>query len=105
MADAMILTVLEAHVESGHAAALKAAYEAAGNDPLPPGLVDSRLLRSRVDPTLWRIETLWASLESLERMRSSGTPKGVEIFRVAGAEPTLTILEVVRALAPGHGAA
>jgi hypothetical protein len=37
-------------------------------------------------------------------MRASGTPRGIQIFRAAGAEPTVSILEVVATLSP-QGAA
>jgi len=101
----MVLTVLEAHVPQAREAELQAAYQAAAHDSLPPGLVRSALLRATSDPRLWRIETLWASREALEAMRGSGTPRGVQIFRAAGAEPMLSVLEVVAVLSAPLGAA
>ena len=101
----MVLTVLEAHVPQAREAELQAAYRAAAHDSLPPGLVRSALLRAASDPTLWRIETLWESREALEAMRGSGTPRGVQIFRAAGAEPMLSVLEVVAVLSAPLGAA
>jgi hypothetical protein len=94
----MVVTVLEARVPQAREAELQAAYRTAAQDPLPPGLVRSALLRAAIDPTLWRIETLWQSREALEAMRGSGTPRGVLIFRAAGAEPILSVLEVVAVL-------
>ena len=96
----MVLTVLEAHVVPAREAALQTACRDAARDSLPPGLVRSTLLRDRDDPTLWRIETLWASREALEAMRATGTPRGVRIFRTAGAEPTLGVFEVMAVLSP-----
>ena len=101
----MILTVLEAHVEPAREDALRTAYRDAAQDSLPSGLVRSTLLRATNDRTLWRIETLWESREALEAMRGAGTPRGVQIFRTAGAEPTLSVLEVVAVLSPAQGAA
>jgi hypothetical protein len=95
----MVLTVLEANVPQVRERALQNAYLDAARDSLPPGLVRSTLLRDANDPTLWRIQTLWESREALQAMRGTGTPRGVLIFRAAGAEPTLSILEVV-AVAP-----
>lgn len=101
----MVLTILEAQVASGREGALRAAYQDAAGGPFPPGLVRSTLLRAANDPSVWRIETLWEARGALEAMRSAGTPRGVQIFGAAGAEPTLSVFEVVAALAPPEGAA
>ena len=100
-----VLTVLEARVAPAKEAALQSAYREAGGDASPRGLVQSMLLRAANDPTLWRIETLWESREALDAMRGTGTPRGVQIFRAADAEPTLRILEVVAVVPPSQGAA
>lgn len=98
----MVVTVLEAYVPVEREEHLQAAYRQAAQDALPPGLVRSVLLRATSDPTLWRIATLWQSREALDAMRGTGTPRGVQIFRAAGAEPTLSILEVADELSsPG----
>src|SRR5512143_540467 len=90
-----VLTILEAHVPQARQADLQGAYRSAVHEAFPPGLVRSTLLQATNDRTLWRIETLWESLEVLQAMRGTGTPRGVQIFRAAGAEPTLTILDVL----------
>jgi hypothetical protein len=38
-------------------------------------------------------------------MRGSGTPRGILIFRAAGAEPTVSLFVVTMILSPPHGAA
>ena len=101
----MVLTVLEAHVEPERERVLTAAYRQAGQDSFPPGLLRSTLMQSTTDRTLWRIETLWQSGEALAAMRVAGTPRGIQIFRAAGAAPSVTILEVVEVLSPPSGAA
>jgi hypothetical protein len=101
----MPLTVLEAHVAPEHELALRAAYEEAAQGPFPRGLVRSTLSRGTNDQTLWRIDTLWESPEALAAMRGSGTPRGIQIFRAAGAEPVVSVLEVVATLSPPQGAA
>jgi len=101
----MPLTVLEAHVATERESALQAAYTEAGKGPFPRGLVRSTLSRATNDPTLWRIDTIWESAEALATMRGSGTPRGIQIFRAAGAEPTISILEVVATVSPSQGAA
>jgi hypothetical protein len=100
-----VLTVLEAHVPESRQADLLSAYRSAAHDAFPAGLVRSTLLQGTNDRTLWRIETLWESREVLEAMRGKGTPRGLQIFRAAGAEPTLAILDVLDQLSPPQGAA
>ena len=90
-----IVTILEASVPPDRQPDLEAAYREAARDPLPPGFVRSSLRRAGSDSTRWIIETVWQSPEALARMRGTGTPRGILIFRAAGAEPTLTIHEVV----------
>jgi quinol monooxygenase YgiN len=94
----MVLTVLEAQLLPGHEAALQAAYEAAAAGVLPAGLLRSELLCDARDGGRWRIQTWWASRAALEAMRGTGTPAGVLMFRAAGAEPALSIFDVVDAL-------
>lgn len=91
----MVVTVLEATVAADRVADLQSAY---GAGAVPPGLVRSELLRASNDPTRWRIQTLWSSRAALDAMRGTGTPAGVLMFRAAGAEPTLTVFDVVASL-------
>jgi uncharacterized protein (TIGR02246 family) len=94
----MILTVLDATVPEHSAHLLRGAFDAAGAKPVPPGLVRTELVRDARDPQHWRIETHWATREALEAMRGAGTPAGVLMFRSAGVEPTLTVLELAASL-------
>ena len=100
----MVLTVLEGRIARERETDLRAAYRAAAAGPFPRGLVRSTLLREAADPSLWRIATLWESREALEAMRGTGTPRGIQIFRAAGAEPTASFMEVVDALSPSGAA-
>jgi heme-degrading monooxygenase HmoA len=91
----MVVTFLEAHVEPEKATVLEQSYRDAIQQ-LDAGIARTSLLRGARDPNLWRIETVWESREALETMRNSGqTPRGVLIFRSAGAEPALTVFAVV----------
>ena len=94
----MILTVLEARVPPGGEQALRAAYAAAGAEPLPRGLMRTELLRDARETARWRIQTWWESRAALDAMRGAGTPAGVLMFRAAGAEPALSVFEVVDGL-------
>lgn len=94
-----VVTMLEAHVEPGQWAALEQAYKEAIAQ-LDPGMTQTLLLHSLSDPTLWRIATTWLSREALDAMRGSGeTPRGVLIFRAAGAEPSLSVFDVAAEMA------
>ena len=62
---------------------------------MPAGFVRSLLISSTSDPTRWRIETLWTSRDALAAMRQAGTPAGVLMFRAAGAEPSLSLYDVI----------
>ena len=91
----MVLTVLEARVAPERAADLERAFRD-GAAELPPGIVRTSLVRDSRDPAVFRIVTAWADRNALLAMRATGeTPKGVLMFRAAGAEPELGIYDVV----------
>lgn len=91
----MVITVLEGQVADDRRQDLEGAYRE-GTKDLPPDIVETFLVRDRAESTAYRIVTVWASPEALERTRSSAEkPKGVQIFEAAGVAPTLTILDVV----------
>jgi hypothetical protein len=90
----MVITILEAHVDSDKAAVLQAAYTR-GLDTLPPQMVQTFLTHNVADQTLWQIISVWKSRAALDEMRNSGeTPAGVLMFREAGAEPKLSVFAV-----------
>jgi hypothetical protein len=91
----VILTILEAKVAADKEDILKAAFEQAGGDQLASPIRESFLVHEE-GSGVWRIATVWSSREELEAYRRSvKTPAGVAMFREAGAEPTITINEVV----------
>ncbi len=90
----MVMTILEAHVASDKWQALEQEFQQATKN-LDPGITQTFLLHDSKDQTLWRIATVWHSREALDAMRKSGeTPRGVLMFRAAGAEPVLSIFDV-----------
>ena len=44
------------------------------------------------------VTVLASSRAALDAMRQTGTPAGVLMFRAAGAEPTLTVFDVVASI-------
>jgi hypothetical protein len=91
----MVTTILEANVAPEKAVILEEAYRQ-GIERLDPGIAQTFLIRGSRDPDLWRIVTVWQSRGALDDMRRSGeTPRGVLMFRAAGAEPVLSVFDVV----------
>ena len=90
----MVMTVLEATVAEDRVPDLEAAYGAA-SAKLPAGLLHTDLLRAADGSGRWRIQSFWASRAALDAMRAAGTPAGVVMFRAAGADPVLSVFEVV----------
>lgn len=89
----MVVTMLQARVKPDREADLVREYESTV-DELPPFIAETFLLHG-ADGQSWRIVTVWHSREDLDTYRASvETPEGVRIFRAAGSEPTLTILDV-----------
>ena len=89
-----IITILEARVSEQKWDTLQNAYRAIKENQSPPMPLQSFLVQMKEKPTLWRIITIWESMEVLQKMKNSGeTPAGVLVFRQADAEPTLSIFE------------
>ncbi len=92
--DGMVMTVLEAQVSEPSWPKLAVAYSERTPD-LPPGLVQTFLVQSREEDTVWRIISVWESQHALDEMRrTTETPGGFLIFRAAGAEPKLGVYDV-----------
>ena len=90
-----IVTILEASVSEEKWGNLRNAYRAVKAKRPAPMPLQSFLVQMKENPSLWRIITVWESMEILQKMKNSGgIPAGVLIFRHAGGEPTLSIFEV-----------
>ena len=91
----MVVTILEAHIGAENWAVFQGDYRHRVAT-LPPQMVQTFLLQDVVDQTLWRILSVWKSREALDEMRNSGEiPEGVVMFRNVGAEPKLSIVNVL----------
>ncbi|MBI4303504.1 MAG: hypothetical protein HY665_04110 [Chloroflexi bacterium] len=95
----MLLTVLEATVTQESWPKLEKAYKEQIQH-LEAGISQTFLLHDTRDTSVWRIATIWKSREALDEMRKLGTPKGVIMFREAGAEPKLNIFDIVAQAGP-----
>jgi hypothetical protein len=91
----MVMTVLEARVPAERLSDVERVFRE-GMSPLPPDIVESYLVRDTKDPSLFRLTTVWRSMEALQAMRQSGAkPKGVQMFEAVGATSSLSVFEVV----------
>ena len=91
----MVITILEAQVSPNRVEDIEREYRE-GMSEVPPEIRETFLVRDTRDSTQYRIITVWESMAALQAMRASAvTPRGVQIFNAAGAEPDLSIVEVV----------
>ncbi len=91
----MVITILEAQLSSDQAVVLKDSFKKAIQN-LDEGIIETFLLHNSKDPSKWFIETIWTSAEALNEMRKKeDTPKGVLMFREVGAEPKLSVFNVI----------
>ena len=89
------MTVLAARVAPERAGELERIYRETAAS-LPPGIVETMLIRDAQDAEAFRIVTIWKDRAALAAMRASGeTPKGIQMFRAVGAEPVLAVFDVV----------
>jgi heme-degrading monooxygenase HmoA len=91
----MVITILEAQLDLDRGAILQASFKEAIQN-LDEGIIQTFLLQNPRNLNQWCIETIWKSSEALNEMRKKEEPpKGVAMFREAGAEPKLSIFNVV----------
>ena len=91
----MVLTQLEGKVAPEQWDTLKQAFQAAIQQ-LPSAIYQTYLLQDGDETNQWRIVTVWQSRQALQEYRASvETPGGVLMFRAAGAEPMLSIFDVI----------
>ena len=89
------MTHVEAHVAPEKQDLLKQAFKKLIANK-PPALQRALLVQSSTDPRQWVAMGFWPSREVFDKYRQSvDTPAGIGLFRAAGAEPVLTVLEIV----------
>lgn len=88
-----VMTVLEARIAPEQWAAFEQAYRGV---QIPPQMLQAFLVRDAADRAVWRAVSIWRSREALDEYRRSvETPAGILFFRSVGAEPTLSVFEVI----------
>ncbi len=91
----MLITFLEGRVPTEREADLKKAYDEIVKTRYD-GIVETFMSRGVMDPSVWRIFSLWKDKEAFEKARQSAdTIKGILIFRAVGVEPSMSLFELV----------
>lgn len=89
-----IMTIVEAHVPAERWAELSERF-AQLQAQRPPQIIQSYLLQSAADPTLWRMIGLWPSQQVFDEYRTSvPVPGAAQLFLSVGAQPALMLFEV-----------
>lgn len=91
----MVLTQLEAKVAPEHWEVVKQSFHDSMSH-VPPIIYQTYLIQDEADRELWRIITVWHSHQALQEYRASvETPAGVLLFRAVGAEPKVSVFDVI----------
>jgi hypothetical protein len=91
-----ILTIIEGEVAESQWGILKDKYESFDKNSLPSSLLSSHLIQDINEPEIWRIVTIWESLEEMKKYRASvETPAWILVFKTVNAEPKLVINEII----------
>lgn len=91
----MMMVILEAHISPDKWDEFESAYKAS-TLALAEGVVETRLIHSAIDPTYWRILTVWRDRDALEKMKKANKDlPGVHLFRDASTEPRVAIYQIV----------
>lgn len=93
--DKRILSIVEGKVDEGSWSQFLKEYEQVEKSSLPSAVLSTYLTQDKTEQTLWRIVTMWESVEAMAEYRKSvATPIWIQIFENAGATPNLIISKV-----------
>jgi hypothetical protein len=89
-----VITEVQAVVPADREQSLVAGFEDLLRGPLPDGMLGTDLVRG--SDGSWRILSRWGDRAALEAMRAGSEPPAAPaLFRRFGAEPMMTVLDVV----------
>lgn len=86
-----VITFVKGNIPSSKREEFELSYEVLKKNKKPEGLIASYLLEDTKEEGIYLIETVWASQDSLDKMRSEGKPAAIELFNKVGVEPTLKV--------------
>jgi len=75
----MFITILRGHLAQEHWVRLQQQYEKLVHS-LPDGMLDTYLVQSSEQPTLWEILTIWQSEEAYEKGRAQKKTEACELL-------------------------
>jgi len=88
----MVAAVFEAELDSGQASDLARLMDE-GRPTRPEGVLTATLL---YDGSRARLVAVWKSRDALERyLATADVPRGAELMRKVGAEPTMSVVDVL----------
>ena len=90
----MIITIIEANVPQEKWLDLEMAYKAKIHH-VPPQLKETYLIHDRNYPEVWRIISIWRSIEAYEEVSNSPIYETcMQVFRAVDVHPTRRIFDV-----------
>ena len=91
----MVLVTMEAQVTPEQEKALTRAYAHVMRHR-PDAILQSMLTQDRLEPSIWRIHTVWKSLEAMEaHYHSNEHMPSAYVFHLAGLIPTATSSDII----------
>lgn len=92
----MFITILRGQVAHENWVRLQLHYDKLVNS-LPEGLLDTYLIQSHEQPTLWEIITIWKNEEAFEKGRAQKKTEAAELlFCDSGSIPEIQSFQVRR---------
>ncbi len=90
-----VVTEVQGIINQSRLKEFEQSFSAAKLEVLPEGLVSSILLKNVKEIGAYTIQTLWESMDALDKMRSATqTPKAVELFQKVGVEAKVSVYQV-----------
>ncbi len=94
-----IISVVKGKVPPSKMKSLETSFASLRQRPKPPGWLRSSLFKNNKKPTIYRIETVWADMESFENMVcNTPRPTASELFENVGVKATVEIFELTESL-------
>ena len=90
-----VVTIVEGIVPTENFDKILEEYANVSSSKAPDGLLQSFLMQETKEPGLWRIVTVWESMEKLMKMREeTKVPVAISLFQNVGAQPSVKVFEV-----------
>lgn len=91
----MVISMLEAQLNDEQSKRFLAEFRKFTSTPSQEHTPEKAFAIKQVEGNTWRLIGFWKDRKAFEDMRATMTPRGVVMMRAAGAEPTLTLYDVM----------